>query len=93
MVYAFMLGMTLGLPLGCYLRETGVARKLQTAYNIFVAPPDTHKADAFKNKSEQFYRNIKKGNVDPKEFERYVYGGSYAQRTQDEVDKIEKEVN
>ncbi|TNV72714.1 hypothetical protein FGO68_gene3592 [Halteria grandinella] len=93
MVYAFALGVTLGLPLGCYLRETGLARKLQSAYGLFVAPPDTHSSEKYKNKSEQFYKNIKKGQVDPTQFERYVYGGSYAQRTSDEVDKIESEVN
>ncbi len=83
MVYAFLVGMTVGLPLGCYLREAGYASKIQSAYNIFVPPQDTHTQDKLKSKSEQFYKNLKKGQVDPKEFERYVYGGSYAKRTTD----------
>lgn len=45
MVYAFFVGATLGLPLGCYLREVGYAKKLQDAYHVFVAPPSTHTRD------------------------------------------------
>lgn len=41
MVYAFFVGMALGLPLGCYLREVGYAQKLKNAYGIFVPPPET----------------------------------------------------
>ena len=48
--------------------------------------------DKYKNKTDEFYKNIKKGQVDAKEFERYVYGGSYAQRNADENDKTESEI-
>ena len=42
MVYAFFVGITLGLPLGCYLREVGIAGKIKNAYNVFVPLPDSH---------------------------------------------------
>lgn len=93
MVYAFFVGLTLGLPLGCYLREQGYASKLKNAYHVFVPPPDAHQSDKFKNTNKQFYDNIKKGQVDHTEFERYIYGGTYAKRSQDNVDKVEEEVN
>jgi len=83
MVSAFIVGLTFGLPLGCYMREVGYAKKLQDAYRVFVPAPSTHTSDELKNKNVNFYENIKKGQVDPKEFERYVYGGQYAKRNQD----------
>lgn len=61
MVYAFFIGLSLGLPLGCYLREVGTAQKLQRAYNVFVPAPSANQADRFKSKSAEFYENIKKG--------------------------------
>lgn len=64
MVYAFFVGLTVGLPMGCYLREVGYAKKFKDAYYIFAAAPDTHTSDKFKSKSEEFYKNIKKGQVD-----------------------------
>ena len=93
MVYAFFVGVTIGLPLGCYLREVGYARKIKNAYNIFVPVSSERESDKYINKSSQFYDNIKKGQVDPKDFERYIYGGSYADRTLDSIDKVETEVN
>jgi hypothetical protein len=51
MVYAFFVGVTLGLPLGCYLREVGTSNKLQNAYNIFVPRADAHQMDKLKSKS------------------------------------------
>jgi hypothetical protein len=38
MVYAFFTGLFIGLPVGCYLREAGYAKKFKNAYNIFVDP-------------------------------------------------------
>jgi hypothetical protein len=61
MVYAFLVGLTLGLPIGCYLREAGYAHKILNAYNIFVPPPATDTSDKYKNKSKEFYDNIRKG--------------------------------
>ena len=52
MVYAFFVGLTVGLPVGCYLREVGYAKKLKDAYYIFAAAPDTHTSDKFKSKSD-----------------------------------------
>lgn len=66
---------------------------MQNAYNIFVPPPDAHQSDKYKNQSEKFFNNLKKGNVDPKEFERYVYGGNYADRNKDDDDRAEQKVN
>jgi hypothetical protein len=42
-----------------------------------VPPPDADKSNQLKSKSEQFYNNLKKGQVEAKDFERYIYGGSY----------------
>ena len=77
MVYAFMFGLFVGLPLGCYLREAGYARKFQNAYNIFFPDTNEMKMDRYKNKSKEFFENLKKGQVEAKDFERYIYGGQY----------------
>lgn len=47
MVYAFFVGAFVGLPLGCYLREIGIAKKMQDAYNVLVPPPGAHQMDKF----------------------------------------------
>jgi hypothetical protein len=47
MVYAFFVGLTVGLPLGCYMREAGYANKLKSAYNVFVPPTDANKSEKF----------------------------------------------
>jgi|LauGreDrversion4_2_1035121.scaffolds.fasta_scaffold1152287_1 hypothetical protein len=92
MVYAFFVGLTLGLPLGCYMREAGYAHKIRSAYNVFVPPPETNKAEQYKSKAKDFYRNIRKGETEAKDFERYIYGGSHNLRSSDEADKVEKDV-
>ena len=92
MVYAFFVGLTVGLPLGCYMREAGYASKLKSAYNVFVPPTEANKSDKFQNRSEEFYNNIKKGQADVKDFERYVYGGTFNDRNKDQTDQIEAEV-
>ena len=74
MVYAFMTGMFIGLPLGCYLREVGVANKLRNAYEVFVPPPAADKMDRYRSKSQDFFKNLKKGQAEVKDFERYIYG-------------------
>ena len=74
MVYAFMIGMFVGLPVGCYLREAGYARKFQNAYDIFFPDQKEVRSDKFRNRSKEFFDNLKKGQVDPKDFERYIYG-------------------
>ena len=35
MVVAFFVGLTVGLPIGCYLREKGYTRKAGEAFRIF----------------------------------------------------------
>lgn len=77
MVLAFCVGLFVGLPVGCYLREVGYARKFKAAYEVFVPTDTTPKADKFKNKSKEFYDNLARGQVDHKDFERYIYGGTY----------------
>ena len=42
MASAFCLGLFAGLPLGCYLREKGYAKKAIKAYEVF-KPPQTGK--------------------------------------------------
>lgn len=92
MVYAFFVGLTIGLPLGCYMREAGYAQKVKSAYNVFVPLPETDKANQMKSKSGEFYNNLKKGQVEAKDFERYVYGGTHNLRSKDSADTAEKEV-
>ena len=92
MVYAFFVGLTVGLPVGCYLREVGYAQKFKNAYNVFVPPPETDKAQQMKSKSGEFFNNLKKGQVEAKDFERYVYGGTHNLRSNDQADKAEKEI-
>ena len=89
MVYAFFVGMFVGLPFGCYLSEVGYAKKFRNAYEIFVPPPEANKFDQYKNKSAEFYENIKRGQVDHKEFERYIYGGTKNLRSKDDIDEAE----
>lgn len=84
MVYSFMFGLFIGLPIGCYLRETGYARKFNTAYNIFFPDKNEHKSDQFRNRSKEFFDNLKKGQVDNTDFERYIYGAQFNKRTSDE---------
>jgi hypothetical protein len=35
MVYAFFVGLFVGLPIGCYLREKGYTNKVMKAYEVF----------------------------------------------------------
>ena len=92
MVYAFFVGLTVGLPVGCYMREVGYAQKIKNAYNVFVPPPEADKSNQLKSKSGQFYNNLKKGQVEAKDFERYVYGGTHNLKTNDAADRAEKDV-
>lgn len=87
MVYAFVFGIFLGLPIGCYLREAGYAKKFQTAYSVFFPDTGVMKSDSYKNRSKEFFESLKRGEVDNKDFERYIYGSSHNQRTTDEQDR------
>ncbi len=44
--------------------------------------------DAFKNNSDDFYKEILKGKADVSDFERYIYGNS-TQMMKDERDDLE----
>ena len=41
MVYSFFVGMFLGFPVGCYLRETGYHKRALEAYRVLVPKDDT----------------------------------------------------
>ena len=92
MVYAFGVGLFIGLPIGCYLREKGYAHKIRQAYDIFNTKRDERKMDQFQSTNKQFYDNLKKGQVNNEDFERYIYGGTFNKRTSDERDRIEDDV-
>lgn len=77
MVMAFAVGLFVGLPIGCVLREKGYARKMNQAYEIFFPVNDEKLSDKYKSKSTEFYNNLARGEADPRDFERYIYGGSY----------------
>jgi hypothetical protein len=91
-MYAFVTGMFIGLPFGCYLREVGVAKKLRNAYELFVPAPAADRMDKFRSKSDDFYKNLKKGQADVKDFERYIYGGNYNEMSKDATDIAEKDL-
>lgn len=83
-MYAFVTGMFIGLPIGCYLREVGVARKLRNAFEVFIPAPSADRMDKFRSKNDDFYKNLKKGQADVKDFERYIYGGNYNEMSKDD---------
>ena len=66
MVYAFMVGMFIGLPIGCYLREAGVSNKFKKAYGI-INPNSLEKSEKDKNLLKdpraKFYENLKRGDA------------------------------
>ena len=45
MVYAFFVGMFVGLPIGCYLRERGYTQKVMKAYDVISPAGDLKKSD------------------------------------------------
>ena len=92
MVYSFFVGMFLGLPLGCYLREVGYAGKFKSAYQIFFPDQGLLKGDKLRNKSKDFFDGLQRGDVDAKDFEKYVYGGQHNNR-QSDVKDIEAEMD
>lgn len=53
---------------------------------------DSPRMGEFRDTNKEFYKNLKRGDVDPKDFERYIYGGSYNKRSQDDADRVEDKV-
>ena len=45
MVYAFGVGLLIGLPVGCYLREKGYTQKAMKAYEVFSGKAPEKKSD------------------------------------------------
>jgi hypothetical protein len=86
MVYAFFVGLFVGLPVGCYLRERGYTNKVMRAYEVFTPVTDVKKSDEFKSTNKQFYEDLKRGLVSNEDFERYIYGGNRNEKGKDERD-------
>ena len=78
--------------MGCYLREAGYHHKFRRAYESFVPTTERQRSDQFRNTTQEFYKNLSRGQVDNKDFERYIYGGSYNKLVEDDRDKIETEM-
>ena len=79
MVWAFVTGMVMGFPVGCYFREQGYSTKLKNALTA-LRPDDTstdnfEKVTGFK-KREKYFKDLKTGMAKPEDFERYIYGAS-----------------
>ena len=56
-------------------------------------PPDANlKEDKFKSTNKEFYQNLARGQVDYRDFERYIYGGTYNKRNQDSRDELEDKI-
>ena len=91
MVYAFFAGLFVGLPVGCYLRERGYANKLNDAFRVFYPYTGAKHVDRFPDTNKEFYQNLKKGEVDREDFERYIYGGSKNEKARDERDILEEQ--
>ena len=85
MVYFFFAGMMVGLPVGCMLRERRYHLRFLEAYRVLVPAPEAPQLDKFRDTRAEFYKDLQKGQADPKDFERYVYGNS-AQLYKDERD-------
>ena len=60
MVWAFVVGMFVGLPMGCYLREVGYSRKAKDAWAVFFPDDGKIKMDRYRNKSQEYYDKLKK---------------------------------
>jgi hypothetical protein len=93
-MYAFFVGGVFGMPLGCYLREKGFSDRFVRAYRELQPRKEE---DELKSETDEFYKAVKLGRADPKDFERYIYGRSYKGMTHDDrddfEDKVRSEVN
>lgn len=72
-----MVGLFIGLPAGCYLREAGYHHRALRAYHVLVPKSEAPKSDGFRNSAEEYHENMMQGKADVKDFERYIYGDSY----------------
>ena len=104
MVYSFAIGCAIGIPFGCYMREHGLHRRLQTAYKVLVPGDQSNpnytarkltfgvepKMEQFRNTGKEFYDDLKRGKTETKDFERYIYGSSQ-NKYKDDRDRAELE--
>ena len=90
-MYIFGAGLLVGLPLGCYMRERGFDKRFIRAYAAINPDrkPYIKNRELLQNQNEKFYADLKKGVADPKDFERYIYGGAYNTRNTDDRDRDE----
>ena len=92
MVYSFAIGMFVGLPVGCWMREQGHHHRAMRAYRVMFPKEAAPISDSYQNTNEQYQKDLMAGRVEPKDFERYIYGKEYnKQRGTDERDLAETE--
>merc|ERR1712228_689882 len=91
MVYLFVGGLFLGLPVGCWMREKNYHARFIKAYHVIVPPQEAPAIDKFRDTRKEFYEDLKKGKVENKDFERYVYGGFENKRKDDRDVEEQKE--
>ena len=102
MVYFFVAGVFVGLPVGCVLREKRYHHKFIEAYRVLVPKDQAAQLDKFRDTRQEYFQDLQKGMADEKDFERYVYGSSVAlfkddrdreeQKTYEEKKAIERDV-
>merc|ERR1712086_356156 len=82
MVWAFVAGISIGLPVGCYFREQGYSKKMKSAWRELNPIEDEFKTDNIDpylgdKKRIQYRKDLQTGMAKPEDFERYIYGGTY----------------
>lgn len=90
MVWAFCVGLFVGLPVGCYLREVGYSRKAKDAWAVLFPDNGNVQMDRFRNNGVEFSEKLKKGEAQVQDFERYIYGGTKNLKNLDERDREEE---
>eukprot|EP00353_Schmidingerella_taraikaensis_P010301 CAMPEP_0185582906 /NCGR_PEP_ID=MMETSP0434-20130131/21202_1 /TAXON_ID=626734 ORGANISM="Favella taraikaensis, Strain Fe Narragansett Bay" /NCGR_SAMPLE_ID=MMETSP0434 /ASSEMBLY_ACC=CAM_ASM_000379 /LENGTH=65 /DNA_ID=CAMNT_0028201863 /DNA_START=9 /DNA_END=206 /DNA_ORIENTATION=+ len=63
MVRFFAAGMFVGFPLGCYLREAGLHKRIQAAYKALNPGEDAPKMNQFRDTTQDFYRDLQAGRA------------------------------
>lgn len=80
---SFFVGVAIGLPVGCYLREIGFGNRLNKAFREIVP---REKKDELVNEAGMFYQSMRQGMANPDEADRYIWGPS-ATTSKDDIDK------
>ena len=90
MVYFFLAGVFVGLPMGCMLREKQYHKRFIEAYRVLVPRQQAAQSEKYRDTRTEYFNDLQKGMADAKDFERYVYGQS-AQLFKDDRDKQEQQ--